>query len=302
MGRITISIVDFQDRERDVFETLAEMQATIGQGHRGRRRLGREAEEGPPQGMPVSIEIVGEDPAVLEALSDRAIGILESSPVYPKLVGLAERPGRCAARALGAGGPGEGGALRPHHRQVGNAIRAAINGVEAAKYRTGNDEYDIVVRLAEPYRNELEGLRELTVMNEGVQMPLVSVATWSVERGRRHDPAQGPGPDGHDHVRGRAGYQNNAVLAEVQQTLADFQEGAAARLHHALHRAVAGAGRGHRVPERRVHHRAHAHRLHPHQPVQLGGEAGDHHDLRHHVDHGRADRPDASSACPSASS
>ena len=37
---------------------------------------------------------------------------------------------------------------------VGFVVRGAINGLEAAKYRTGNDEYDIVVRL----REEVEGV------------------------------------------------------------------------------------------------------------------------------------------------
>jgi multidrug efflux pump len=46
--------------------------------------------------------------------------------------------------------------------QVGNTIRTAIQGAEAAKFRAGKDEYDIVVRLAERYRNDLEALRDLT--------------------------------------------------------------------------------------------------------------------------------------------
>jgi multidrug efflux pump len=225
MGRITVSIVDFQDRERDVFETLAEMQATIGKDIAGAVVSVDQLMEGPPQGMPVSIEIVGEDPGLLEALSARAIYALESSPVYPKLVGL-QSDLEAARPELSVRVDRELAALYGlTTAQVGNAIRAAINGVEAAKYRTGNDEYDIVVRLAEPYRNELEGLRELTVMNEGVQVPLVSVATWSVEPGagtiRRKD------RDRMATITSEvaAGYQNNAVLAEVQQVLADFQEG-----------------------------------------------------------------------------
>jgi len=109
--------------------------------------------------------------------------------------------------------------------KVGRAIRGAINGVEAAKYRTGNDEYDIIVRLAEGYRQELEGLREFTVMAEGgIQVPLVSVATWSVEEGagaiRRKDQTR-MATISSDVA---AGYANNAVLAEVQATLADFDQ------------------------------------------------------------------------------
>ena len=105
-----------------------------------------------------------------------------------------------------------------------SAIRGAINGTEAAKYRTGNDEYDIIVRLADPYRNELEGLRELTVMAEGgVQIPLVSMATWSVEGGagaiRRKDQER-MATITSDVA---AGYTNNAVMEEVQETLTQFE-------------------------------------------------------------------------------
>jgi multidrug efflux pump subunit AcrB len=107
---------------------------------------------------------------------------------------------------------------------VGRAIRGAINGIEAAKYRDGNDEYDIIVRLAEPYRQELEGLRELTVMAEGgIQVPLVSIATWSVEEGagtiRRKDQTR-MATITSDVA---AGYTNNAVLAEVQESLQKFE-------------------------------------------------------------------------------
>jgi multidrug efflux pump subunit AcrB len=222
-GRITISVIDFQDRERDVFETLAEMQATVGGGIAGAEVTVDQVTDGPPQGMPVSIEIVGEDPEVLQALSNRAISVLQSSPAFPKLVGL-ESDMDAARPELSVQVDRELAALYDlTTAQIGNAIRAAINGVEAAKYRTGNDEYDIIVRLAPQYRNELEGLRELTVMTEGVQVPLVSVASWSVEPGagtiRRKD------QDRMVTITAEvaAGYANNAVLAEVQQTLAGFQ-------------------------------------------------------------------------------
>ena len=40
--------------------------------------------------------------------------------------------------------------------QVGMAVRGAINGIEAAKYRTGNDEYDIIVRLAPEWQERTQ--------------------------------------------------------------------------------------------------------------------------------------------------
>ena len=223
-GRLSVSLVDFQDRERDAFETLAEMQATIGTQIAGAKVTVDKIVEGPPSGIPVSIEISGENPDELKELSDELLGILEGAPVYPKLVGL-ESDLDEARPELAVAIDREKAALYDlNTSRVGNAIRGAINGTEAAKYRTGNDEYDIIVRLADPYRNELEGLRELTVMADGgVQIPLVSMATWSVEGGagaiRRKDQER-MATITSDVA---AGYTNNAVMEEVQETLTQFE-------------------------------------------------------------------------------
>ena len=224
-GRLTVSLVDFQDRDRDAFETLAELQASMGAALAGATVKVDKPAEGPAQGAPVSIEIVGEDPDQLKALSDRVIATLEAAPVYPKLIGL-ESDLDEARPELSVQVDREKAALYDlNTMKVGQAIRGAINGIEAAKYRTGNDEYDIVVRLAQDYRQELEGLRELTVMAEGgIQVPLVSVATWSVEDGfgsiRRKDQTR-MATISSDVA---AGFNSNAVLAEVRESLASVDE------------------------------------------------------------------------------
>ena len=225
-GRLSISLIDFQDRGRDAFETLAEMQATIGKQVAGATISVDKVEDGPVSGTPVSIELVGEDAEELMRISDQVLDILEAAPVFPKLVGL-ESDLDTARPELSILVDREKAALYDlSTSKVGMAVRGAINGIEAAKYRTGNDEYDIVVRLAPEFRDELEGLRELTVMAEGgVQVPLIEVATWNVEEGagaiRRKDQTR-MATITSDVA---AGYTNNAVLAEVQQTLAAYSEG-----------------------------------------------------------------------------
>lgn len=222
-GRVSISLVDFQERSRDAFETLSEMQASIGTEIAGVTVTVDKPNEGAPQGKPVNIELVGEDPSRLKALADELINVLEDSPVFPKLVGLASDMDDARSELSVRVDREKAGLYELSTSKVGGAIRSAINGVEAAKYRTGNDEYDIVVRLAEPYRQDLEALRELTVMAEGgIQIPLVSVATWSVEEGygaiRRKDQTR-MATISSDVA---AGFNSNAVLAEVQETLAGF--------------------------------------------------------------------------------
>ncbi|TVR56755.1 MAG: efflux RND transporter permease subunit [Gemmatimonadales bacterium] len=222
-ARMTLSLIDFKDREEDAFETLARMQAELGAEVPGAEVRVDMPDMGPPSGASVNIEVVGTDPAVLKRISDEVLATLRSAPVAERLVGLQSD--------LDEGRP-ELSVYVDRERaslyglstaEVGSAIRGAIQGVEAAKYRTGNDEYDIVVRLAEPYRNELSALQELVVMAEGgAQVPLLSVAEWEVGEGlgsiRRKDM---------DRVATissevRAGFNQNAVLAEVQATLADF--------------------------------------------------------------------------------
>ena len=223
-GRVSISLVDFQDRESDAFVTLAEMQATIGMEIAGATITVDKVSEGPPQGAPVSIEIVGEDPEELKRLSDQIMDIIQDSPVFPKLTGL-DSDLDAARPELSISVNREKAALYDLNTQkIGMAVRGAINGIEAAKYRTGNDEYDIVVRLAPEYRDELEGLRELTVMAEGVQVPLLEVATWGVEDGagaiRRKDRMRMATITSNV----ASGYSNNAILTEVQSELTEFDQ------------------------------------------------------------------------------
>ena len=221
-GRVALTYVSYQDREHDAFETLAWMQDHVGAEVAGADVSAERLEEGPPTGAPVNIEIVGPDPEWLKQLSDRVLEILEDAPVYARLVGL-ESDLDEARQELSVRVDREKAALYDLSTlQVGSAIRGAIQGIEAARYRTGEDEYDVVVRLAPEYRAELEQLRDLTVMSEGNQIPLSSVATWEVQEGygsiRRKDQTR-MATITSDVA---AGFNEFAVLAEVQQTLTSF--------------------------------------------------------------------------------
>ena len=223
-GRITLSMVDYQYRRQDSFRTLALVQERLGADLAGAEVRAEAPDMGPPGGAPVNLEIIGDDPAVLKALSDRVLAILRSSEVSDRLVGLGSDLDE-ARPELSVHVDRERAALFGlSTAEVGNAIRGAIQGVEAAKFRTGNDEFDIVVRLAEVHRGELSALENLTVVSEGGdQIPLVSVADWQVGEGlgsiRRKD------MDRMATISSdvRAGYNSNAVLQEVMGTLAEFQ-------------------------------------------------------------------------------
>ena len=150
-GRVTVSMIEFGKRQRDSQDLLNLMQAGLGRGIAGANIKVDQTAQGPAQGDPVNIELVGEDPALLQVLSDRVLAILEGDPVYGKLVGL-ESDLDAARPELSVSVDREKAALYGvSTRDIGMAIRGAIQGIEAAKVSTGNAEDDIVVRLAEEY-------------------------------------------------------------------------------------------------------------------------------------------------------
>jgi multidrug efflux pump subunit AcrB len=223
-GRISLSIVDFQDQEFDVFETLAWMQENIGTEIAGAEVTVERLQEGVSGGPAVNVEIVGEDPAILKQLSDRVILTLENHPVFTRMVGL-ESDLDAARPELSVAVDRERAALYDLSTlDVGQAVRGAIQGVEAAKYRTGNDEFDIVVRLAPEYRRELDQLAGLTVVAEGGrQIPLSSVASWSVGEGYATIQRKDQTRMATVSADAAAGVNSNALLAETRAALADFE-------------------------------------------------------------------------------
>jgi multidrug efflux pump subunit AcrB len=87
-ARISVSMIEFQERQHDAFETLATMQQSIGTDVAGAKVTVQQLAQGPASGPPVTVEIVGEDPALLRTLSDSVLQILQNAPVASKLVGL----------------------------------------------------------------------------------------------------------------------------------------------------------------------------------------------------------------------
>jgi multidrug efflux pump len=219
-GNVTINFVDFDRRANDVFETLARLQAGVGAGMAGAEFRVEKPQNGPPSGKPVNIEIVGPEVEELKLIAERVTATLKGHSVFRRLEGLENDMARGRPELVIEVDRERAALYELSTSQVGTTVRTAIQGAEAAKFRSGKDEYDIVVRLAEPYREDLESLRELTVMADGRQVPLLSVARWQVEEGlgtvRRKDL---------DRVATvssdvRAGEQSNAVLAEVRAALA----------------------------------------------------------------------------------
>ncbi len=220
---VAVNFVKYEQRSTDVFQTLQAMQRRLGEGVTGAEIKIEQQSMGPPSGAPISIEISGPEVEQLKALADSALLILKRAPVFAKLEGLKSDMERGRPELIVEVDRERAALYDLTTAEVGATVRTAIQGSEATKFRSGKDEYDIVVRLAEQYRSDLEALRDLTVLSEGNQVPLPSVASWRIDEGLSTVKRKDLDRVATIAADARAGEQSNAVLAEVRQTLAGFQ-------------------------------------------------------------------------------
>jgi CzcA family heavy metal efflux pump len=221
-GRVAINFYEKNFRSQSTFETMEEIRkATLGISG-AEIRLTKQ-QMGPPVGSPVSIEVSGEDYAQLATISKQ---IRERIKDIPGLVDLKDdyNTGRPEVEIIVD--REKAGLFYTSTGQIASTVRAAIAGVEASKYRVGEDEYKIRVRLKEDQRTspaDIENLR-INFMNRRGQLlsiPITSVAdirrTTSVTDIRRKDQKRVITVSG--DVAGRV---QSEVLSDVKSRIADI--------------------------------------------------------------------------------
>jgi multidrug efflux pump len=177
-GRVAINFYEKKLRAQNTFQTVEEVRGTT-VGIAGAELRVAKQQMGPPVGAPVNIEISGEDYDQLAALSkivrDKikdVSGLVDLKDDYN--IGRPEIEIRVDREKAGLFYTSTG--------QIAATVRAAVAGLDASKYRVGEDQYNIRVRLLEEQRKspaDLENLR-ITFMNRRGQLlsiPLTSVAT-----------------------------------------------------------------------------------------------------------------------------
>lgn len=137
-------------------------------------------QNGPPVGKPINIEISGENFSKLIPITARLQNFIEDLNIAgieelktdielnnPEIIVNIDRT---KANKLGIS-----------TGQIGGTLRTALYGEDVSKYREGEDEYDIRVRLHKKYRNNLDALLSMNILtpgngNGGHAIPLSAVA------------------------------------------------------------------------------------------------------------------------------
>ena len=224
-GTVAINFVDYELREGDIFEAMEYMRNDLNGVIAGAKITVEKPQDGPPTGPPINLEISGPDMTELTRISNDVLSALEADSIFAKMDGLETDLPDSRPEIRVQVDREKAGLYELNTNMIGMTVRQAINGVEASKFRDGKEEYEIVVRLAKEYRNDLSTLSDLTVFHEGVQIPLSEVASWEISDGFggiRHKESERVITVSADV---RSGYQSNAVLAEAQQVLATYLNG-----------------------------------------------------------------------------
>ncbi len=224
ISTITVQFVDYEERKSPSAETMKDIREAVSDIAGAEIEVKKE-DMGPPVGAPVNIEIIGEDFDLMGGIASRIRKIVEK---VPGVVDLKDDydVGRPEIRVII---DREKAALFSMNTSlIANSIRTAINGFEASKYRINEEEYDITVRLKESQRENVTMLKNLRINyndNKGktLSVPLSAVAEISYEYGpstiRRKDLNRVITVASNV----KEGFNKNAVLAEVKESLSEFK-------------------------------------------------------------------------------
>ena len=183
-GRITVNFVPTQDRGGvSTREILNEIRGSI-KNYAGVKIFVDKNADGPPTGKPINLEIRGDNIDTLVSLTARVKALINNLPIEgieglnadvnigkPELLINIDR---AAARRY---------ELSTY--SISDALRTSVFGKEVSKYKDGEDEHPIMLRLSEKYRNDENKLinQKVTFRNPAngqiVQVPISAVATFN---------------------------------------------------------------------------------------------------------------------------
>jgi multidrug efflux pump subunit AcrB len=230
-ARITVSFIKYEDRIKVTNVSTTQMMEDIRNAVQGFPEANVSVEknsEGPPVGPPINIEIIGENYDTLIALSNRVKDYLTKAnvPGVDRLktdleLGKPEtivKINNEAARLYG---------ISTYY--IATALRTGLFGKEISKFKEGEDDYPIQLRLKNQYRYNIESLMNMrvTFRNQSngqiVQIPISSVAT--IEQSSSYGSVKRKDMDRVISIFSNVqpGANANEIISEYKQLMTDFK-------------------------------------------------------------------------------
>lgn len=181
-GQVMVDVVEQEDRERSLDEIMDDLRGRLGNVPGIRSIEYKTLEGGPPVGEPVAVQVKGRTLKGVNPLLDEIKTKLKGIPGVEDIkddhqpgknqLSIRVDPDRAIQYGLTATG-------------IGAEIRAANEGLVSSIFHDGDEEVDIVVRLADADRSSPSALGAIRITSpSGATVPLKNVA----------DISYGPGP------------------------------------------------------------------------------------------------------------
>lgn len=227
-ARITVNFVEYKERHGISTKMVMEKIRDAIQGYPGVSITVDKDAAGPPVGKPINIEVSGEDLATLIDVTDHMKNYINEAGIEgieqlqtdletgkPELLINIDRE---KARRFG---------LSTY--TIANEIRTALFGKEISKFKKGEDDYEIQLRLQDDFRYDLEALKNKSVTfrnqvnGKMMQVPISSVA--EMELSTTYGSVKRKDLDRvitiYSNVLG--GYNATEINNEIKEVLKDFK-------------------------------------------------------------------------------
>lgn len=216
---VTVNFYDKLDRKRSSFEAVEDIRRAL-DGLAGGDIDIQSQTGGPPTGPPVNIELSGDDFVRLGQIAEQ---IKQQIKDIPGLTDLKSDFNESRPEIKITIDRERAALYKLNTASIASTIRTAINGFEASKFRVGEDEYDITVRLEKSQRDNVTAIENLFITNrDGDNIPITSVAkiefSGGLEAINRKDSKRVVTVSG--NAEGRLG---NDVLKDVMTRLKDYK-------------------------------------------------------------------------------
>ncbi len=227
-ARITVAFVDYQERGGiNTTNIMEEIRAEMG-GYPGVDITVDKDPAGPPMPKPINIEIVGEDFEVLLTEAEKMKKFINSKNINgiealktdvqlgsPEMIVDIDRK---KARRFGVSS-----------QRIAMELRTALFGKEVSKYKVGEDEYPIQLRLQDKYRYDADALinQKVTFRDQTngkiVQVPISSLASTNLSSS--YSAVKRKNLDRAITLSSNvtSGFNENEVVEEIKAQLTDYE-------------------------------------------------------------------------------
>jgi multidrug efflux pump len=227
-ARITVTFVPSSERgELSTKDIMNDIRTEVVGKYSGVQVIVAQNANGPPTGKPINLEIKGENIDSLILLSDRVQEFMNEL----NIPGIEE-----LKKDVKLGKPElliniDREAARRYELStfsIANALRTSVFGSEVSKFKQGEDEYPIMVRLSDKYKNDINKLmnQRVTFRNPTngkiIQVPISTVADYEYSSTYNNIRRK----DGERVITIFSnlldGYNANDIVAELQTNLEDY--------------------------------------------------------------------------------